>query len=146
MVHVVAPIHDETLCTCTYVNIPFVKASDSLGHLSVGGWRGCFPLLGYLVQGIHIRLMSGHFLLESLKIRNKQQEGKERSEGETIEGRREGYKNCMKAQYGVCWYASTNMLTDLMCSELVFHSDQFISNWSGLGVCHGSLCPSHPLP
>ena len=46
---------------------------------------------------------------------------------------------CTKLRY-VCF------LAHLMCSELVFHSDQVISHWRGLGLCHGSLCPSHPLP
>ena len=73
-----------------YVNVPLVKASDSLGHLGVGGCRGCFPLLGYLVEGIHVRLMGGHFLLESLTIRNSREE---RSEGRREEERREGHKS-----------------------------------------------------
>jgi len=77
----ITPLHKQTPCTCTHINVPLVKASDSLGHLGVGGCRGCFPLLGYLVEGIHIRLMGGHFLLESLKIRRKGvREGERRKE------------------------------------------------------------------
>ena len=47
-------------------NLPFVEAGDSLGHLRVGGGGLSLPLLGYLVEGIHVGLVGGHLLLEGL--------------------------------------------------------------------------------
>ena len=47
--------------------IPFVEAAYLLGHLGVNGGSGCFPLLGNLIEGIHVGLVGGHLLLERLQ-------------------------------------------------------------------------------
>ena len=45
---------------------PLVETGNFLGHLRVGSGSSHLPLLGYLVEGIHVRLVSGHLLLKSL--------------------------------------------------------------------------------
>ena len=48
------------------VYTPLIEAGDFLGHLRVGSGGSYLPLLGYFVEGIHVRLVSGHLLLKSL--------------------------------------------------------------------------------
>ena len=49
------------------VYTPLIEIGDFLGHLRVGSGGSYLPLLGYLVEGIHVRLVSGHLLLKSLQ-------------------------------------------------------------------------------
>ena len=45
---------------------PLIEAADFLCHFWVSSGSFSFPLLCYLVQGVHIRLMCSHFFLEAL--------------------------------------------------------------------------------
>lgn len=53
-------------CCVGVAYTPLVEAGNLLRHLGVGSGSSYFPLLGYLVEGIHVGLVSGHLLLKSL--------------------------------------------------------------------------------
>ena len=86
------------------VCVPFVEASDSFGHFWIGsGCRG-FSLLGYLVQSIHVRLVSGHFFLKGLEREGGREGGREgEGEGEG-EGERERFVNLYTYMYVHTYY------------------------------------------